>query len=434
MRFREERVNSKIRILLLCFIFIIPLSGLCAQSYDIDVNNLPSDQAFRKDFDEFLPLYKYVAAWNPEWKADIPKKKVITLLQSLLEKTSARAVKANNKNIDLLLLQALLKSCLYNCNLDAYHDKVVADLQSIKKRYPKDYRAYWMLANHYGFSDDPYSAMREYDVLFSQVLQGKGSQPILADYLAANFYTYMFARCKAIIDDIAVQGKIKDVPNTFWMYRALLDQLKSPPVDSFVPKEMLFTAQARAEEVGFLSRALGIWIPVKSTWKTEALGLTSQGIGNFTIRYPVKSAKGGMITTSINVVFQANPKQGYEEFMNKLAELPTKKQENSQLKSPWPATVIEYWDSKSFTSFGGGHGIMVFVKRAAPAIKSIAIEAPAKLPSKDQSGKVTYAVLGEGYTRFDGDIYYAFILDCADQAFQASKTEFFGFLDRVLLD
>ncbi len=410
------------------------MTWLQAQVYDIDLAKLPSDQEFRKGLDDFMPLYQYVAAWNPEWKANIPKSKVIEATRSLLAKVDSLAAKSGNQSIDLLLLRAVLKSCLYNANLDEYHPRVVADLKAIKAKYPTDYRAYWLLANHYGFADDPFSAMKEYETLFTQVLQGKGSQAVLADFLAANFYTFMFSRCKVIIDDLARQNNIKDVKGKFWMYEDLLLQLQGPPTGSFLPKEMIYTTQLRELEIGFLNRALGIWIPVKSTWTTEALGVTSDGVGNFTIRYPLKTAKAGMVTTSFSITFQANPKQSFETFMDKILQLPTKKQEITNVILRWPAKVYEYWDSESFESSGGGHGLIIFIKRSAPENKGLAIEAPAKLPTKDQNEGINYVVLGEGYTRFNGDIYYAFILDCAEQVSIESKKEFLGFMNRVLLD
>jgi hypothetical protein len=139
-----------------------------------------------------------------------------------------------------------------------------------------------------------------------------------------------------------------------------------------------------------------------------------------------------VITTSFSVITQAFPEHGFDDFIDKVMKLPSSKKEVSNVKVPWSAKVYEYWDDASFSSYGGGHGLAVFVKRPSPPIKGLGIEAPAKLPSKD--GKVNYVVLGEGYTRFDGEIYYAFILDSADQVFAESRKEFIEFLNRVLLD
>ncbi len=141
-----------------------------------------------------------------------------------------------------------------------------------------------------------------------------------------------------------------------------------------------------------------------------------------------------MITTSISIITQAFPDQGFDEFIDKVMKLPARKKKISDVSLRWPASVYEHWDDASFKPYGGGHGLAVFVKRPTPAIKGIGIEAPALLPSKDQDSKVNYVVLGDGYTRFDGEIYYAFFLDSADQTFAEAKKEFIEFLNRVLLD
>jgi hypothetical protein len=352
----------------------------------------------------------------------------------MLKNTDSYLALSKNGNIDLLLFQALLKFCLYNTNLPAYHVRVVADLERIKARFPEDYRAYWMLANHYGFADDPFKSMREYEHLLTTVVKDNVPQSVLADFLTVNFYTFMYARCKATIDDVVRRYNIKNVRQKFWMYDTLLKQLQKPPLNVFLSQEKIYTAQRREKEVGFLCRALGIWIPVKSTWRTEALGLSSEGYGHFTITYQSKMAPKKVTATTISVIFQAYPKQTFEQFVEKILELPTEKKKTNELKVKWPASQYEYWDSKSFTAYGGGHGLAVFVKRPTPKIKGLAIEAPAKYPTKDSDGDVQYVSLGEGYTRFDGDIYYAFVLDCADQVFQENKKEFIEFLSRVLLD
>ena len=101
------------------------ISGLQAQVYDINLNNLPQDAAFRKRVDKFSTIYRSVAAWSPEWKAKMPKAKAVILMESLLNDTRVFIAKNKSDNPDLLLFRTLLKCCLYNAHLTNYHKDIV---------------------------------------------------------------------------------------------------------------------------------------------------------------------------------------------------------------------------------------------------------------------------------------------------------------------
>jgi hypothetical protein len=410
------------------------LSGAWAQAYDIDVTKLPPDQAFRNHIEEFKPLFKFVAAWNSEWTASIPKAKVVAVIEALLKETKAYIAKDKTGSIDLQLLSALLKTCLYNTNLPGYHGEIVRDLEAVKKQYPKDYRAFWMLGNHYGSSDEPFSAVREYNTMFSQVIVGNISPAVLDDYTKVCFFTFMFSRSKAVMDGIAKDNKIADPAKTFAAYKPVMDQLKEPPAKHAFPTDLIYLSERREFETGYLNRVLGIWIPVKDTWKTAAFELTADGFATFHIILPLALPGGKNLPSEISIAFQALPAESHEITVKKVLDSLSKKQEYKEYKSRWPATVYEFWDAEAFKENGGGRGLVAFVKRSQPAVKGIAIEAPAQLAGNLGNGKINTVILSEGYTRFDGDIYYTFMITGAQDTFEASKKEFFEFLDRVMLD
>jgi hypothetical protein len=410
------------------------LSGVWAQAYDIDVKKLPSDQAFRNHIEEFKPLYKFVAAWNSEWTAAIPKAKVVAMIEALLKDTKAFIAKDKTGSIDLLLLSAFLKTCLYNTDLPAYHDEIVRDLEAVKNQYPKDYRAYWILGNHYGSADEPFSAVKEYNTMLTRVIVGNISPAVLDDYTKVCLFTFMFSRSKAVMDGIAKDNNIADPTKAFAAYKPVMDQLKEPPVKHAFPTDLIYLSERREFEMGYLNRVLGIWIPVKDTWKTAAYELTAVGFTTFHIIMPMATSAGKSLPSEVSIAFQALPAESYEATIKKVLDSLPKKQEFKEYKSRWPATVYEFWDSEAFKENGGGRGLVVFVKRAQPAVKGIAIEAPAKFADNVGNVKINTVVLGEGYTRFNGDIYYTFMITGAEDTFEASKKEFFDFLDRVLLD
>jgi hypothetical protein len=432
--FKEESVKKPFFTAAVLLFALGAVTSAAAQPYDIDLSKFPSSAAYQAHIQEFLPLYQYVAAWSPEWEAKIPKATVVAKLESLLKETKAFVAADTTGNPDLLLFQALLKSCLYNTDQPKYHDEIVNELSALKKKYPKDYRAYWMLANHDGSADLPFAAVREYNTIFTDMMTGKVVPSVMNDYLKVCFFMMMFSRCKMLMDSIARENKVSDPRTLFPIYAAVSNQLKDPPVKHDFPNDVVYLTQRREFESGFLNRVLGIWIPVKDGWRTAAYELSAEGFTSFNIVIPQKSASGKDISGEIGIVIQASPTEPFENSMNKALEKLGKKQEYKDWKGRYPATVYEYWDPASFPENGGGHGFLVFIKRPQPRVKGLAIEAPAIVPSDQGGGKVTTVVLNEGYTRFDGDIYYTFMLSSAQDAFESSKKEFFEFLDRVLLD
>ncbi|MBN2350995.1 MAG: hypothetical protein JXD23_00390 [Spirochaetales bacterium] len=410
------------------------LFGAWAQAYDIDVSKLPSDAAYRRHIDEFTPLYKYVAAWTPDWGAGIPKSKVVSMLKSLLAETNAFIAKDKSGNVDLRLFQVFLKSCLYNTDLPEYHDEIVKELLAIKKQYPKDYRAYWMLANHYGSADMTFTAVSEYTDMFKTVSDNKPIPSVMDDYMKVCFYTMMFSRCKLLMEEIAKENKKSDPGEFFPLYAAVNSQLKEPPPKHAFPNDLVYQPQRREFEAGYLNRALGIWLPLKDTWKVSAFELTAEAFSTLLIVLPQKNSAGKDISSDLSIIFQARPQETFEAWVDKALAKLDKKQLTRELKTRWPATVYEITDPSSDRTSGGSHGYVVFVKRSQPKIKGLAIEAPAVIPFEQNSRKVNMVILNEGYTRFDGDIYYAFTFKTPEENFSTVKKEFFGFMDRVLLD
>jgi hypothetical protein len=405
-----------------------------AQAYDIDVKKLPADSAYQKHIAEFLPLQKLVAAWMPEWQAAIPKAKVIGVIQQLLKETKDFVSKDASGNVDLLLFQALLKTCLYNADLTVYHDEIVKDLTSIKKQFPKDYRAYWMLANHYGSADDTFAAYNEYDTMFTTVSDGKPIPDVMDDYLMVCFYSMIYSRCKSLMDETAKANRTSDPRTLFPLYGPVSALLKDPPPRHAFPNDQVYQQQRRQFEAGYLNRVLGIWIPLKDTWKVAAFELTAEAFTSFSVLMPRLSTAGKDIANGLTIYFQGRTEEPFDKWVDKVTSKFDKKQITQELKCRWPAIVYEFRDPTTYTANGGGHGYVVFVKRGQPEIAGLAIEAPATFPFPKNGNKVNTVIITEGYTRYAGDMYYAFVFNAADENFTAAKKEFFEFMNRVLLD
>jgi len=415
-------------------LLVFAAASLAAQPYHIAFGNLPDDPEYQRLIGEFFPLYNLVSVRTADWQADVSKQAVVRLIETLRAETEVRVEQSEKPNVDVLLFRALLKVCSFNLGIGEYHADLVRELEALKKEYPDDYRPSWMLANHYAFADEPQAAVREFQYLVEQLLQGRLPPDMINDYLTVLYMAQLFSRCKETVDAIAETDDAADKETLFWMYPFLERQLKAPPLNGPIAARRIFTFLQREDESGFLCRAFGIWLPIENGFQTRTFPVARDGSGGLALSFPLESKTGRRILSGIRIVFQARPAISFAEYQESLLKGRGNPVVGEEDGLPWEAVVYEIRDPQLYPEDGGGHGFVVFCTRPEPAVKGLAIEAPSR--SLPTTGVVEpgAAAAGEGFTRFDGDIYYAFFLDTCEDVFPAAKALFFSFLERVRLD
>jgi hypothetical protein len=415
-------------------LFLALASSAFGQAYHLDFDAFPADVALRAQVTEFGKIYQYVSSWRAEWKFDVPRDKAIAVLNASLAAADKAIAGVKEDNLDLLLFRALVKECLYNMDTGNYFNDIVTELKAVEKKYPADYRGPWLLANHLVYSGNPFDAIREYERLVTDVLGGNVPSDVFVDYCSALYMAMMFSTCNALIDLAVTNGNIAEPRKTFWMYDQLKAHFKESVPGVIIPKEELFNFLRREKGVGFLCRPFGAWLPVKEDWNARPFDSTPANMGSFMASVPLSSAPGRRIFVSLSVIFQALPQKDFTAFTQSMLKSMKNPVPLADWKGKWEATAYEFRDPALYKENGGGHGLIVFVKRGQPRAKGMAIEeASTIVRTKDDSGLRFYALQTE-YARFDGDLYYAFLLDSCEAVFDQSKTEFLAWLDGVLLD
>ncbi|MBN2352941.1 MAG: hypothetical protein JXD23_10270 [Spirochaetales bacterium] len=415
-------------------LFLAVAAAGFAQPYHIDFGNLPPDQAFRRRVEDFFKIYKYVNHWTPEWKYEISKEKAVGIMEALLKETGDKIAASPEENIDLALFHSLLRTCLYNLDAGNQYNIVSSELADLSARHPADYRPSWMLGAFYSHAGNCFDAIRRYHYIFEKVFtDGRMSTDVVEDYCAAALMALMPVRCLHMADQLAAVNNAADPTEAFPLYNQAKAQLKTPPVGTALPYDKVFLALEREHGAGFLCRLFGAWLPVKEEWSVKPLAVTEKGSGGMIMTVPLTSEKGRHIDVTILTLFQAQPRESFDEFLKKNLKRFKNAIPFQAGNLDWPLQVYEIRDSETYRENGGAHGFVAMLKRAEPKIKGLAVEHPSHFPRGDKTGAVYYQDKG-GYTRFDGDMYYYFLLDSCEAVFDQSKAAFFEWLEGVLLD
>ncbi|MBR5645346.1 MAG: hypothetical protein IKX23_01745 [Treponema sp.] len=132
------------KILFILSLCLLLCSEFSASSYAIKFEKLPEEENMSFYYSQFTKNEQYSSSWVSEWKHPVAKEQVIDELQQCDEYFSSLA----KSNYESMLTDLTIKAYLYN--LDAIKWQEVDDYASmLKKKYPKEYRTYWITANFY---------------------------------------------------------------------------------------------------------------------------------------------------------------------------------------------------------------------------------------------------------------------------------------------
>jgi hypothetical protein len=132
-----------------------------------------------------LVEYEYmVISWLPEWDFDVKKETVSSFLQTFYKKVYTLAEKYK-RNMELLLLKAILEHYQYNMDIGDFFETVGETIRKAKALNSLDYRPSWILANHLLKSNNLIEAWKEYRIVIDSHQYKELSPYFWDDY--ANF-------------------------------------------------------------------------------------------------------------------------------------------------------------------------------------------------------------------------------------------------------
>jgi hypothetical protein len=404
----------------------------------IEFHKLPDTAKYQSLIDFAIKNERLIDVFIPDehWTSSLSKQEIIEKLVILYNHLSAEVNDPPNQN--LCLLKGLVCHYLYNLNVIEYHQLAIDNYEIVSSIPGHDYRFKWMLGIHYTKSVRPFEAIEQFSWVAERIPEDRLHPAFWSDYGYAAALAYMPVRAMRYYELSAKYGD-KNLDDDA-LYQSQKKNIVIPDNDVTIAKEDLYKSYVRKEGLGLLSRPLGIWIPLKESWKIR-MGGYSDG-KSFILIKPnrIKSKDGKEIGCTIALYFLVTDENIEDKWMERYKDCRL----TDDLEIDPKFTVYEYADPSTYPQMGGSHGYVVFVQSSYPAVPGENIEAPSKLywrkrqtddPSTDSgSGSTSYVPFRTEYSRVRGQLQYVFHLDTCNAIFEESRNVFRQFLQGLIIE
>jgi hypothetical protein len=417
----------KMRNIAILFFLTFSIVRVFANVNYIDISKISSDKNLVTAFN-FVKDYKhYFDHWTTEWNYDLPKEYLINQLRENYKGFSA----LTEKNTETYLLLGDIAHYLYNMGDGEYHSRAVKNYEEAIKSDPKDFRAFWFLANHYALLRGTNLAIENFKKA-EKLLPTKQPADFWNDYAFASAITNMPTHC------IYAMDKVKNILGEEGSFQQQLGETiykRIVPVDKKQSYSQydIWTAN-RGDTMTFISRPLGMKFLIDKTW-----GLSIKDYQNnstvFFIEPPAIANKAGMEIGYTIAIFMktVNDNDMLDDYVNNfISKDPNKKKINFSDKYD-KIVAYEIIDKSIYQDMGGGHLYVVGVERNEPKYAGLLLEEPIPLPENAEKEKVIYYRASESKDRFKGKIFYAILLDSCEDIHEKSFSIFKSYFENQII-
>lgn len=364
---------------------------------------------------------RYYNHWEPDWTYDVSKDLLVKNLKEIYEIFS----KLDNKNIEINLALGDISHYLYNLSEEEYFDLAVNAYEKSIELSPEDYRPLWFIANHYAFSNVPDKSI-EYFLKSRDLLPTDEPAAFWEEFSFATGIANMPSHCIYAMDKAkSILGK----PGYFeeQLGKSIHNRIIPVNSDSTYKFIDIWTA-SKGDLISFVSRPLGLKILVDSTWQINFYDYQNNRAFVTIVPPPIRNKKGRDITYTIAVIINvAQNGEDLDNFINSfIARYKDKKTFTFSNKYP-ESIAFELKDKNMYQDIGGAHMNMIGIKRDRPEYAGLLLEEP--IPTPDgETNELNFYKAGDSQDRFDGEIYYAVMLDACediyDEAYKLFKVMF----------
>jgi hypothetical protein len=396
-----------------------------AQLREIDKTKLPPDAAAA--YAKVLPYEQYVQSWSAKWNYDVPRKDVVSALNSALKQLTASA-KAASDNHELQVLTGLVAHFAYNLDVKDSHDSSVHFLQLAAQSDSSDIRSSWFLGALQCQTMELEQGMKR--LLAIEGASDWQQLPVdfWDDYVACSEITLMPAHGLRAIDHAIQLGASPASMNTVLDIES--KRFKPSDAASAYPAKDAWEAENQGDDVTFTTRLCGVSFTAHGNWNSKIPDVqhgTCTAI--FTPQeYPAKHGK-----SSPSVMLLARPAKDGEVLSEFVAGF---LQGRYAVAKP---TMLAYCPSthclsyeivtdEMYQSEGGGHLLTVAFERDAPKYDGLIFERPMSPPKTGDSKDPVYYHPDEVFHRLPGKMYYFVILDSNASIFALASKDFDFFL------
>lgn len=404
------------RTLSLLFILFFMIN-IFANVNHIDIDKISNDTKYVTAFRYIKDNQEFYDHWSIEWNYLKRKQELINNLRDIHKTFS----EITNKNTEVYLLLGDISHYLYNLEDTIYYDEAVKNYNQATKMNPKDYRGYWFLGYHLALSNHLPEAF-EYFLKAQEILPHDEPADFWNDYAWLTGVTNMPSHCMFAMDKVkSILGYEGKFESQFG--QTIRDRIEPVDKNKTYKSQDIWTA-TEGEKITFMSRPLGIKLLIDSTWDLSIYDYENQH--NFFIINPppLKNKNGKVINYTVGIFMKvANEDDVLEDFLNTFITSNQTKKKTSFSKKYDNIIAYELFDKTSYEDIGGAHLYLVGIERNSPKYPGLLLESPINFSNED-SGQIKYYVASNSIDRFNGKIFYVFMLDSCEDINEQSLTIF----------
>ncbi len=179
----------------------------------------------------------------------------------------------------------------------------------------------------------------------------------------------------------------------------------------------------------FVARPLGIRLSVDSTWKIQVSDY-DQRRSAFIVSPPAIMDKSGQNIgyTLFTMIKVAEEGETFESFMEKISAKYSQKKKAELSTGFGKLQGYEVTDQNVYADKGGAHVHIMGIERNQPEVPGLLLEQPVSFKSKTP-GQFAFYRSNPVKGRFEGKIFYVFILDSCEDIYAQSFASYKLYLD-----
>jgi len=398
----------------------------------VDLSALPPDADYRAEVESVIAHRDYADHYSFDWRYPVPKADVAAAISRLEERTAA-FVETCPGNVELRLFDLVLLGYLYNLDSPGAAARIEAEGARARADFPAEYRVPWLLGEFLAGAARPVEAVREFEAALALGPPPGGFPPAFhEDLAAAYFYARMYRNAMAEYEVAAAGRGIR--PTDYPVYVNLEKAFCAPDPEGEYANTAIWDLGALDDGYRLTSRAMGISVPVKPSWKLRLTGYSQRRAIAMLTPDRLRSPKGTSI--GISLLFWLSVEDtSYDDFVLGLLKDFTVTSRELRTVNGIDFEVYTWEDPSKYGSIGGAIGYYVFARLPVPASPGIRIEYPRGIPETTGTGP-SYLRLGEAsiLDRFDREVYLGVMMDSCHDIFPQASELFWQLLGSAVLE
>ena len=376
----------------------------------IQFDKIPESEKYIDKYNFIKDNEGYYNHWQPDWTYEISRKFLIKGLKESYDLFS----KLDSENLEINLLLGDISHYLYNLHENDYYPLAVKHYQKAIELAPNDYRPYWFIANHYALSNVQDKSI-EYFLKSQKLLPSNETADFWEDYAFATAVANMPSNCIFAMDKART---ILGVPSYFekQLGQSIVNRIIPVKSDSSYSYTDIWTA-SKGDLISFVCRPFGLKLLIDSTWQINFYNYKNYQTVVTIVPPAIPNKKGREITYTIALIMRvAQPGDKLENFIGNFIKSYSEKKK-FEFSNKFPNMIsYEIKDKTMYQDIGGAHMNMIGIERDRPKYAGLILEQPLNIP-QGKTNKMTFYRAVENKDRFDGQIYYAVMLDACEDIY-----------------